>query len=49
MVRLSCFNLFLYKGDVVNVVGTTTHPETCKTVPIVRSEYDNTKYVAWDA
>lgn len=49
MIKLSCNNFFLYRGDVVNVVGTTRHPETNKLLPIVRSEHDGHQYIAWDA
>ena len=47
MIRMSCYNLFLYKGDVVNVIGTTRIEGYL--LPIVRSEWDNAVYIAFGA
>ena len=45
MLQLSCFNLFLFKGDIVNVIGTTVYENSI--LPIVRSEVDGAQYIAF--
>ena len=47
MISLSCYNLFLYKGDVVNVIATTRFDGVL--LPVVRSEWDGATYIAFAA